>query len=141
MSTLSLGEMLRVQEACEKARCLVDLEQQASLKGPCAEHDLQLVQDFFHQAETRFTSSILARVDVRPQVLGHGQNTAVAAILQTFRWTETYNIGDPDHPYHGVWKPFLAWCDENDLRPEIKKLHNAAGKEHWYVLTVSPAPH
>jgi hypothetical protein len=140
MSTLSLGEMLRVQEACEKARCLVDLEEQASAKGPCAEHDLQLVRDFFHQAETRFTSAILARVEVKPEVLGHGQNAAVAAILQTFRWNETYNISDASHPYHGVWKPFLAWCAENDLRPEIRARQNAAGKERWYVLTVGPAP-
>jgi hypothetical protein len=107
----SLGEMLRAQAACEKAKCLRELEQQAAERGVCAERDLQLVKDFFHQAVTQFASSILARAEVRPLVLGNGHNAKVAAILQSFRWRGDKDIRHSDHPYHAVWRPFQTWCD------------------------------
>jgi hypothetical protein len=130
----SLGEMLRAQEACEKAHCLQELEQKASAKGLCAERDLQLVKDFFHQAVTQFTNCILARVELKPLYLGDGQNATVSQILQTFRWKLGKDIRDPAHPYHAVWTPFQTWCDENELSPVIEERRK--GKEYCYALKV-----
>jgi hypothetical protein len=132
----SLGEMLRAQAGREKAKCLRDLEQKAAEKGACGERDLQLVKDFFHQAMTHFASSILARVEVRPLVLGNGNNAKVAAILQTFRWKADKDIRNSDHPYHAVWTRFQTWCDENDLNPEIEPRRDR--NEQWHIVTVSP---
>jgi hypothetical protein len=140
MSTTSLGAILRETEACQKPDCLRDLEGWADANGPCAQRDLGLVQEFFNEAKTRFTASILARADVKPMLLGNGHNGTVALILKTFKWTPEFDIRDAVHPYNAAWKPFAAWCDENDLVPELKVCRNADGREQWYVLTVKAAP-
>jgi hypothetical protein len=140
MLTPSLGELLRLQCSCERPHCLVELEQRAAETSLCAERDLASVKDFFHQAMTQFTTCILSRVDVLPMVLGNGHNTKVASILQTFRWKWDKDIRHSEHPYHGVWTPFQAWCEENDLHPEIAVRRNSTGKEQWHALTVIPSP-
>jgi hypothetical protein len=140
MTTPSLGRLLQAQQ-CETEDCLKELERQASGKGQCAEKDLQLVRDFFHQASTSFASSILAGVAPRPVILGNGKNDKVAAILQTYRWKEGYDIRDATHPYNGVWQPFQHWCDASDLRPSFSCRRDDAGKEKWYTLSVAPAEH
>lgn len=111
----------------------------ASDKGQCAERDLQLARDFFHQASTQFASEILAGVQPRPLVIGNGQNDKLATVLHTYRWKEGYDIRDATHPYNGVWRPFQAWCDANDLVAHLSCQRDSAGKERWYVMTVSPA--
>ncbi|MGC1550085.1 MAG: hypothetical protein WA777_16300 [Rhodanobacter sp.] len=138
MSNPSLGDILRVREAAITASCLVELEKQAAEKGPCAVADLQLVKDFFHEAMTQFTNSILGHIEIRPLLLGKGKNEKVASILQTFRWKGSFDIRDSSHPYHAVWVPFQAWCDENGLRPEIgvNCMYTVGGGEQWHALTV-----
>jgi hypothetical protein len=86
MSTPSLGEILRDEVLGKKASCLLELEQQVAAKGVCAQRDLEEVQNFFHQAITQFTNSILARIEIKPLTLGNGQNEAATAILQTREW-------------------------------------------------------
>jgi len=140
MTTPSLGLLLQAQQ-CETEECLKTLELQASGKGLCAEKDLQLVRDFFHLASTSFAGCILAGVAPRALVVGNGQNDKVAAILQTYRWKEGYDIRDATHPYHGVWQPFQRWCDNSDLQAMLSCQRDAGGKEKWYLLTVNPAEH
>jgi len=140
MAATTLCAMLRITERCAKADCLRDLEQQANRQGPCAEKDLRLVQEFLDMAKTQFTTRILAGAEVTPVQLGAGQNTTVALILQTFRWAPDYDIRNPAHPYNAAWKPFVTWCEENDLEPVLRKYHDAKGKEHWYTLSVRSAP-
>jgi len=139
MST-TLGAMLRVTERCAKADCMRDLEHQADQQGPCAQQDLRQVLEFFDTAKTQFTTRILAGAEIRPVQLGAGQNATIALILQTFRWNPGYDIRNPTHPYNAVWKTFAAWCEENELLPELRKYHDAKGKEHWFELTVRSAP-
>jgi hypothetical protein len=141
MSTPSLGEILRTEVVGRKASCLLELEQQAAEKGLCAQRDLQTVKDFFHQAVTQFTSSILARIEIEPLILGNGHNEAVAAILQSYRWKRENGISQPTHPYHAVWQSFETWCSENELYPEIEYRCDCVGKQSWHVLMVSPASH
>jgi hypothetical protein len=141
MSTPSLGEILRTEVAGKKASCLLQLEQQAAEKGICAERDLQVVKDFFHMAMTQFTSSILARIEVKPMIIGNGHSEAVAAVLQTYRWKRENGISQPSHPYHAVWVIFAAWCAENELHPQIDYCCDCVGKQSWHVLTVSPVTH
>jgi hypothetical protein len=136
MSTPSLGAILRQTEACQKPDCLRDLEGWADANGPCAQRDLGLVQEFFNEAKTRFTANILARADIKPMQLGNGQNGTVALILKTFKWSAGYDIRDASHPYNAAWKPFAAWCEENDLVPELALARDPGGREQWYVLTV-----
>jgi hypothetical protein len=138
MSTPSLGEILRDEVLGKKAGCLLELEQQVAAKGVCAQRDLEEVQNFFHQAITQFTNSILARIEIKPLTLGNGQNEAASAILQTYRWKHENGISQPSHPYHAVWWSFAAWCDQNDLHPEIEYRVDCSGKQYWYVLKVSP---
>ncbi|GJI89530.1 MULTISPECIES: hypothetical protein [Duganella] len=140
MTTPSLGRLLRAQQ-CETADCVKELERQASGKGPCAQQDLQLVRDFFHQASTGFAGCILAGLSPLPLAIGNGQHDKIAAILHTYRWKEGYDIRDATHPYHGVWQPFQRWCDSSELRPEFSCHRDPGGKEKWYTLTVRPAEH
>ena len=140
MSTPSLGEILRDEVIGKKVSCLLELEQQAAANGVCAQRDLEVVQNFFHDAVTKFTSSILARIEIKPITIGNGQNEAIAAILQTYRWKHENGISQTSHPYHAVWRAFSAWCDKNDLHPEIGCRGDGAGKQCWYVLKVSPKP-
>jgi hypothetical protein len=140
MSTASLGAILRETEACQKPDCLRDLEGWADANGPCAQRDLGLVQEFFNEAKTRFTANILARADIKPMQLGNGHNGTVALILKTFKWTPAFDITDAAHPYNAAWKPFAAWCEENDLVPELVQQRDAGGREQWYVLTVKATP-
>lgn len=138
MSKSSLGRLLKDME-CNTPECVQALERQASDKGLCAEKDLQLARDFFHHASTQFASEILAGLPPRPLVIGNGQNDKLATILQTYRWKEGYDLRDATHPYNGVWKPFQAWCDANDLQPHLSCRRDAGGKERWYILTVTVA--
>lgn len=139
MTETTLGDILRATQACKTEDCLRELEQAAVGRGPTAEHDLQLVRDFFDQAKTYFTSRILARADLKPVIIGNGQNMTVALILQTFRWNDDYDIRNSMHPYNGVWRPFATWCSDNGLAPELFRCKDAKGREHWYVLRVHPA--
>jgi len=139
MPTPSLGDILRTQICQQKAHCLVELEQQTAQKGLCAERDLQAVKDFFHQAITQFTTDILARIEVRPLMLGNGHHEAVAAILQTYRWKRDNGIAQAAHPYHAVWQTFRTWCMANDLHPEIDYHCDGIGKKSWHQLSVKPA--
>lgn len=138
MSTVSLGAILRETEACQKPDCLRDLEGWADASGPCAQRDLGLVQEFFNEAKTRFTANILARADIKPMQLGNGHNGTVALILKSFRWSAGFDIRNPLHPYNAAWKPFAAWCQENDLTPELSLARDPGGREQWYLLTVRP---
>jgi hypothetical protein len=131
--------MLRVTERCAKADCMRDLELLADQQGPCAQQDLRLVLEFLDTARTQFTTRILAGADIKPVRLGAGQNPTVALILQTFRWTPGYDVRNPTHPYNAAWKTFAAWCEENELVPELRKYHDAKGREHWFELSVSSA--
>ncbi|SEN10880.1 hypothetical protein SAMN02800694_2798 [Luteibacter sp. UNCMF331Sha3.1] len=140
MTDTSLGDILRATQACKTEDCLRELERTALGRGPTAEHDLGLVRDFFDQAKTYFTSRILARADIKPVVIGNGQNMTVSLILQTFRWHAEYDIRSPMHPYNGVWRPFETWCADNGLAPELFRCKDSKGREHWYVLRVHPAP-
>ena len=136
----TLGELLRTRRTCETAECLRELERKASLKGDCAERDLVLAQDFFHTAILQFSNCILARTDVRPVVIGRGQNVTIASILQSFRWKSGSDIRDEGHPYNPVWKSFLTWCGENELQPRLELYRDSSGKEIWHTLTVVAAP-
>lgn len=137
MADQSLGEMLRAQNN-EKAECLQALERRALEKGDVTQRDLLIVKDFFHQASTKFTSDILAQVEVQPLVLGNGENVAAATILRTCRWKKDYDVRCASHPYNPVWKPFKAWCDNNELEPVIECRHDRGMRETWYILTVTP---
>ena len=135
----SLGELMRARDACDTPECLRELERKAAQLGDCAERDLVQVQDFFHDALVQFTNCIVARTDVRPVVLGHNQNVAVAAILKSFRWKGGADIRDESHPYNAVWKTFQTWCDENELEPRLEEHRDQNGKEIWHTLTVVAA--
>ena len=137
--TTTLGAMLRVTERCAKADCMRDLERLADEQGPCAQKDLRQVMEFFDTVKTQFTTRILAGAEIKPVQLGAGQNVTIAMILQTFRWDPAYDIRNPAHPYHAAWKTFAAWCEENELLPELRKYHDAKGKEHWFELSVRSA--
>jgi len=139
MSNPSLGELLHTQLSAKKALCPLELERNAAQKGLCAERDLQEVKNFFHQAITQFTTDILARIEVRPRLLGNGQNEAVATILQTYRWKRDNGIQQASHPYHAIWQNFANWCAENDLEPELAYRCDGIGKVSWHELTVKPA--
>lgn len=140
MSRPSLGKMLKDME-CNTPECLAELERQASGKGQCAEKDLQLARDFFYQASTEFANAILAGIEPRALVLGNGHHDKLATVLQTYRWKEGYDIRNATHPYHGVWKPFQAWCDANDLQVHLICQRDASARERWYTLNVTPAEH
>lgn len=140
MTEQSLGDILRATQACKTEDCLRELERAASGQGPCAEQDLGVVRDFFDQAKTFFTGRILARAEVKPVILGNGQNMTVALIIQTFRWNPDYDIRSDLHPYNAVWRPFASWCADNGLAPELFRCRDEKGREHWYVLKVHPAP-
>ena len=90
-------------------------------------------------AITEFTNSILAGIEIRPIALGKGNQEKVAAILQTFRWKDGYDIRSPTHPYHAVWVPFETWCHENGLVPEIGACTDVATKEPLKTITVRAA--
>jgi hypothetical protein len=139
MTNPSLGEILGTQISDKKAHCLLELEQHTAQKGLCAERDLQVVKDFFHRAITQFTTDILARIEVKPLMLGNGHHEAVAAILQSYRWKRENGIGQPTHPYHALWQTFQAWCSENDLQPQIEYYCDGIGKQSWHQLSVKPA--
>lgn len=139
MSSPSLGEILRTEINDKKANCLLELEQHAAHKGVCAERDLRAVKDFFHDAIAQFTTDILARIEVKPILLGNGHHDAVAAILQSYRWKRGNCISQPAHPYHAIWQNFQAWCVDNELRPEIEYQCDATGKQSWHQLSVKPA--
>src|ERR1700761_1944629 len=113
----SLGELMHAREACDTPECLRELERRAAQMGSCAERDLMLVQDFFHNAMVQFPSCTRPRTDVRPMVLGRNQNVTIASILQSFRWKGDFDIRDEKHPYNAVWKTFNTWCVENELQP------------------------
>lgn len=141
MSNPSLGEILGTQICGKKADCLLELEQHMAQKGLCAERDLQAVKDFFHRAIRQFTTDILARIEIKPLLLGNGHNETVATILQTYRWKRENGIGQPSHLYYAVWQEFQAWCTANDLQPEIEFHCDGIGKQSWHQLSVKPALH
>lgn len=138
MTTPSLGERLR-DLVCATPDCIRALEREANEKGLCAERDLQLVRDFFYRASTEFATAILAGVAPRPLMIGNGQNDKLAAVLHTYRWKDGYDIRGASHPLHGIWTPFQAWCDANDLRPCLTSACDGAARERWYLLSVSPS--
>ena len=140
MSTPSLGRMLKAL-ACTTPECLQKLERQAADKGQCAERDLQTLRDFFHHVSVEAAASIIAGLAPLPVVLGNGQHDKIAALLQTYRWKEGYDLRDPTHPYNGVWRPFQAWCDASELQVHIACQRDGAGKEKWYTLSMLPAEH
>jgi hypothetical protein len=140
MPSPSLGQILRTEVIGKKPQCLLELERQAAEKGPCAQRDLQLVEDFFHQAIAQFTNAILARIEIKPLILGNGYHDAVASVLHTYRWKRENGIAQATHPYHAVWQSFETWCRENDLYPRIDYQCDCAGKQSWHVLSVGPAP-
>lgn len=140
MTLPSLGQRMREQARatfdCEQA-----LERKAATLGPCAQMDLILVRAFFQQACVDFASAILAGIAPPVIAIGNGRNDKVAAILQTYRWNDNHDIRTPDHPYHGLWRPFLAWCTANELEPGFACKRDASGKERWYALAVRSCPH
>lgn len=140
MNTPTLGMLLQAQ-ACDTEDCVRALEQQAALRGQCAEKDLQLVRAFFHDAAASFASSIMAKLAPPVIEIGHGQHDKLATIIQTYRWNEGYDIRSAGHPYHGVWQPFARWCADNEIEAVLTCRHDAAGKEKWYTLGVVPARH
>jgi len=115
-----------------------ELEQNAARKGVCAERDLQTVKDFFHRAITQFTTDILAHTDLRPVLLGNGQNDSVLAILQSYRWKNDNGMAQPTHPYHAAWLAFALWCEDNELEPVLAYRCDGLGKLSWHELTVRP---
>lgn len=135
--TPSLGQRLRGQVRA-RADCELALEQRAASLGPSAQQDLALVRAFFQRAAIDFSSAILAGVPPPVLAIGHGRNDEVAAILQTYRWREDEDIRCASHPYHGLWRPFLAWCVANDLQPGIACRRDAAGRERWFTLSIRP---
>lgn len=139
MTERSLGALLRAQTECAQSGCLRELEQAAARKGICAERDLQVVKDFFHRAITQFTTDILARTDLRPMLLGNGQNDAASAILQTYRWKRENGMAQASHPYHAAWLAFTRWCTDNELEPVLDYHCDGLGKLSWHQLTVRPA--
>lgn len=133
----SLGQRLRAQSHAT-ADCELALEQRAGTLGACAQKDLAVVRSFFQQAAIDVASAILADVAPPVIVIGNGRNEQVAAILQTYRWREDEDIRCASHPYHGLWRPFLAWCTAHDLQPGIACRRDPAGKERWFTLAVRP---
>jgi hypothetical protein len=136
----SLGELLRARKPCETEDCLRELECKAARLGNCTEQDLLLVQDFFYAATVQFANCILARIDVRPVVLGRDQNVTVASILQSFRWKRGSDIRDDSHVYNPVWRAFQTWCSDNELQPRLESRRDPDGKEIWHTLSVTAAP-
>lgn len=134
----SLGQRLRAQVRAT-ADCELALEQRAASLGLCAQKDLALVRAFFQKAAVDFASAILAGVPPPVIAIGHVANDQVAAILQTYRWREDEDIRCASHPYHGLWRPFQAWCVANGLQPGIACRRDASGKERWFTLSIRPA--
>lgn len=137
MANESLGTLLANHARRTKPAAFVEMEQSAANKGACACEDFKRVMDFFYDAMLEFSATILAGIDIRPAILGNGQNPKVAAILQTFRWKGGYDMRNSDHPYHGAWVLFDAWCREHDLVPHIDCQRGAAASEPWHRIFVS----
>jgi len=137
MANQSLGTLLALQTRRSKPSAFVEKEQFAANKGRCACEDFKRVTDFFHSAILEFSGAIIAGIDIRPAILGNGQNAKVAAILQTFRWKGGYDMRDPEHPYHGAWALFDAWCHDHDLVAHIDCQRGPAASEPWHRVFVS----
>lgn len=137
MTTPTLGRRMR-EQARATFECEQALERKAATLGPCAQMDLLLVREFFQRACVDFASAILAGIAPPVIAIGNGSNEKIAAILQTYRWKDGEDIRTPTHPYHGLWRPFLAWCTANELEPGFACKRDAAGKERWFTLAVRP---
>ena len=136
MQSPSLGESLAMLKSMATPEGAAELRRIATAKGPCAVEDLTLVELFFRDAALAFTAAIIAGLLPRPISIGRGCNERVAATLQTFRWKNGFDIRTPEHPYHGLWSDFAAWCRRHDLAATLDGAQGA--KEPMFHVSVRP---
>jgi hypothetical protein len=136
MST-SLGVLLATLKAVPENADSEELRRRARAKGACAVEDLTLVELFFRDASLAFSTAILSGLLPRPITLCRGCNEKIAATLQTFRWSNDFDIRSAEHPYHAIWQSFAAWCRANSLEPTLAG--TPGSKEPMYALSVRPA--
>lgn len=107
-----------------------------------AARKLYEVEAFFDDAKHSITRDIRAGIQPTPIELGpraqSDRNFRISWFLDAGEWMHEKNrIDNPRHPYHAVWKKFVAWAKRERLAVTLTYTGDGNGGDPWIEFRIT----